>query len=94
MGFFEVSGLEQPLKFLLNSLPSLLTSPRDDQSQARIREAFPTGFYYEGRGERESLKFCNASGRSQKFYSYSKEITKNLQNLLNVLNPLPLQEKK
>ena len=30
--------LEQLLKFLLNSLPSLLTSPRDSQSQLRIQK--------------------------------------------------------
>ena len=28
-----------------------------------------------------SLKFCNTSGGSEKFYSYSRGITKNLQNL-------------
>ena len=30
--------LEQLLKFLLNSLPSLLTSPSDGQSQLRIQK--------------------------------------------------------
>ena len=33
------------------------------------------------------LKFCNTSGGSEKFYSYSRGITKNLQNLKNFQRP-------
>ena len=36
LSFFQVL-LKQLLKFLLNSLPSLSTSPRDGQSQLRIQ---------------------------------------------------------
>ena len=38
-----------------------------------------------------SLKFCNTSGGSEKFYSYSRGITKNLQNLRNFQRPLPVK---
>ena len=37
LSFFQVS-LEQLLKFLVNSLTSLLTSPRDGQSQLWIQK--------------------------------------------------------
>ena len=36
-----------------------------------------------------SLKFCNTSGGSEKFYSYSRGITKNLQNFKNFQGPPP-----
>ena len=39
-----------------------------------------------------SLEFCNTSGGSEKFYSYSRGITKNLQNLKNFQRPpLPVK---
>ena len=36
-----------------------------------------------------SLKFCNTSGGSEKFYSYNRGIAKNLQNLKNFQSPPP-----
>ena len=39
-----------------------------------------------------SLEFCNTSGGSEKFYSYSSRITKNLQNLKNSQrSPFPVK---
>ena len=45
-----------------------------------------------GGGRRGSLEFCNTSGRSEKFYSYSRGITRNFQNLKNFhKGPLPVK---
>ena len=42
-----------------------------------------------GGGGGGALKFCNTSGGSKKNYSYSRGITKNLQNLKNFQSPPP-----
>ena len=97
-GIFVVS-LEQLLKFLLNSLISLLTSPRDGQSQLRIEKLIRTLLLggvcvcVGGGGGGDHLYFAIPQERSEKFYSYSwgggGDITKNLQNLKNFKGPPP-----
>ena len=76
MGFFSKVLLKQPLKFLLNSLPSLLTSPRDGQSQPLLQKLFRS-FFIMGGG---ALKFCNPSGDHKNFIRAEGQMTKSLQN--------------
>ena len=66
MGFFFQVSLEQSLKFLLNSLPSFLTSPMDGQSQPRIQKLIRPFLLRVGGGE-GSLKFFNTSGGHKNF---------------------------
>ena len=63
------SFIRTTIKFLLNSLPSLLTSLRDGQSQLRIQKLIrPLLLWGYGGG---SLKFCNTSGGDQKNFTHT-----------------------
>ena len=71
------------IKFLLNSLPSLLTSQGWSISASNT-EANSAAFIMRWG---EQLNFAIPQGDSEKFYSYSRGITKNLQNLKNFQSP-------
>ena len=69
VGFFFQVSLEQLLKFFVNSLPSLLTSPKDGQSRFRIQKLILLWVcvcvcVFGGGGG--SRKFCNTSGAGHK----------------------------
>ena len=83
--------LEQILKFLLNSLPSLLTSPRDGQSQLRIQKLIRSLLLWGGGGGGggggDHLNSAIHQGDQKNFTHTVGGITKNLQNLKNFHRP-------